>query len=274
MSLSQLRQFTRLFITAHYVAKRNHSFAEYPQFLRLQDKNEESGTAFEHIFHHHSEKTCKVFIKAMSQHQLSVERKQIEEAKFLIVQSDGSMSLARRDYEIIYIRYFDKEDGKPVYRYLSLEHFTSDLSARGNIVKVLGALAQLTPILENGSVKEIVIDNLETLEPELDSLMKKVSNLNTDTTACMGSEREGLHGYFIRQNSGLIWTECVNNLLELAVNDARKQNNYLDVPDEIMQLSCIIITLENEEKFLKNLLRNFIFRIKSGNLVACLQFIG
>ena len=90
----------------------------------------------------------------MSQHQLSVERKQIKEARFFTVQGDGSMSLARRDFEIIYIRYFDNEDGKPVYRYLSLENFSSDLSARGNFVKVLGALAQLTPLPENGSLKK------------------------------------------------------------------------------------------------------------------------
>ena len=198
-----------LFNSAYFIVKTNMAFRRFPELIKLQTKNMrlllENNKQFI-LDNYVNDKSCRMFIRWIAEElKLSLQRN-VRKSRFLSILSDGSTDSGNIENELIYIRFIN--NGEAVTKYAAIE-----------AVKNANAVGTLEAI-ETGLRSGLKLD-------KIDDIYLKTVNSNFDGASVMSGVNAGVQALMKKTRPGMLYVHCIAHILELAVLDAVKSDDFL-----------------------------------------------
>ena len=195
------------FNSAYYLAKKERPFTDYPDILRLQEKNGIKDIGKGYL----TNKSCTEFTDFIAKVQLDTLKQDLAKVNYYTCLSDGSTDSSITEQEVIYVLYL--LDGTPTVKYLSIESVkTAD--AKGIIESLEEAFSR------------IGITNFEDL----------LLGLNVDGASVNVGKHKGVGTQLKEKAPWLQVIHCFNHRVELALKDAFKNTQFEKIEEMLLKL--------------------------------------
>lgn len=208
MKTEEINKLKILFRNAHMVAKDALPFVKFPRLAMLDEvKGLEVGSTYR------TDKKCSEFVHAIAEVERNKLRTQIQTVPFISIMCDGSTDSARREQEIVYVRYC--VEGEVHVRLCAVKHLE-----KGDAVHIVEAVGQ--------ALTEAT--NLETEEWK-----EKLVGFASDGAAVMLGCRDGVATKLKRDKPKLVVVHCTAHRLELAFKDMTTEIEYYKKVSRLMK---------------------------------------
>ncbi|XP_046574539.1 zinc finger protein 862-like [Haliotis rubra] len=201
-------KLSKLFVTAFHLAQREMPFTEFVEFLRLQTVNFDV-----HLMKNHcSDKQARTFVKFIAQNITATIMNDVKGGCFTIL-CDGSTDSSVTEEEIIYVRYIEQVECKPVTKFLCVWGLEK---------------ADAAGIYE-------AIDKALTEIGDFPNWKEKVVSFTSDGAPVMMGRKGGVAAKLRNDVPHVIPIPCIAHRLELAMKNAGKDLSLLSSLDKLME---------------------------------------
>lgn len=198
------------FNAAYYLAKKERLFSDYPDLLTLHTKNDVIQVGKAYI----TDRACALFTDYIGAVTKESVAKDIVNARYYSVLSDGSTDSAVIEEELVYVLYL--KEGTPKVKYLSIE--------RPENADADGIKQCITKAFERFGIMDF---------------SKKLLGLNLDGAAVNMGIHNGLGRQIKSQSPWLEVIHCFNHRLELAITKAFRDTSFSAIEEYLNQLYFI-----------------------------------